>query len=71
MTGELHALRSWRGAEDPGLVEAIAKRVDAEIGRRLRRTWAIATVAGGLVVAGVAGVATHVARGRVGVARAG
>ena len=71
MTGELQALRGWRGTEDPGLVEAIAKRVDAEIGRQLRRTWAIATVAGGLVVAGAAGVATHMARGRVGVTRAG
>jgi hypothetical protein len=63
LAGELRALRTGRVADDPGMVESIARLVDVEIGRRLRRTWAIAGVAGGLVVAAGAGVLAHVARG--------
>jgi len=68
LAGELRALRDLPAADDPSLVEAIARRVDDEIGRRLRRTWAIGTVAGGLAVAGAAGVAGHLLRGRIVVA---
>lgn len=62
LAGELRALRSGTAVDDSGVVESIARLVDAEIGRRLRRTWAIATVAGGLAVAAGAGVLAYLAR---------
>lgn len=62
LAGELRALRSGAAPDDSGVVESIARLVDAEIGRRLRRTWAIATVAGGLAVAAGAGVVAHLVR---------
>ena len=61
---DLRALRDRPAAADPRLVESIARRIDDEVGRRLRRSWAVATVAGGLAVAGVAGVAARVLRSR-------
>ncbi len=62
LAGELRALRDGYSVDESGVVESIARLVDAEIGRRLRRTWAIATVAGGLVVAASAGVVAHLVR---------
>lgn len=61
LAAELRALAPVATADDPALVSAIGRRIDAEA-RRLRRVRALATVAGGLAVAGVAGVASTVAR---------
>ena len=62
LAGELRALRSGAALDDSGVVESIARLVDVEIRRRLRRTWAIGTLAGGLVVAAGAGVVAHLVR---------
>lgn len=59
----LEALRDAPPPEDPGLFDAVARRIDDELRRRLRRSVALATVAGGLVVAG-AGVVARSARAR-------
>jgi hypothetical protein len=71
LRGELRALRNRPVAEDLRIVESIARCVDDEIGRRLRRTWALVGVGGGLAVAGAAGVASLVRRSRMFVAPAG
>lgn len=55
-------MRPGVAVDDSGVVESIARLVDAEIGRRVRRTWATATVAGGLVVAAGAGVVAYLVR---------
>ena len=62
LAGELRALRAGVAVDDSGVVESIARLVDVEIGRRLRRTWAITTVAGGLVIAAGAGVVAYLVR---------
>ncbi len=61
LAAELRALAPAAVPDDPAVVAAIGGRIDQHV-RRLRRARAVATVAGGLVVAGVAGVATTVAR---------
>jgi hypothetical protein len=61
LAAELRALAPTTVPDDPALVSSIGRRLDAER-RRLRRVRALATVAGGLAVAGAAGVATTVAR---------
>jgi hypothetical protein len=60
----LEALAEVPAPDDPRLFDAIARRIDDELRRRLHRTWAVATVAGGLVVAGTAGAAAWAARTR-------
>jgi predicted anti-sigma-YlaC factor YlaD len=60
LAAELRALAEVEASGSPALVAAIGRRIDDHV-RRLRRVRAVATVAGGLVVAG-AGVATTVAR---------
>ena len=61
LAAELRGLGSVSASDDPSLVAAVGVRIDEHV-RRLRRVRALATVAGGLVVAGVAGVATTAAR---------
>lgn len=60
----LEALRDAPAPDDAGLFDAVARRIDDELRHRLRRTVALATVAGGLVVAGAAGVLARTARAR-------
>lgn len=61
LAAELRALASVPAPDDPAVVAAIGGCID-DHERRLRRVRAVATVGGGLVVAGLAGLATTVAR---------
>lgn len=60
----LETLADAAAPADPPLLDAIARRIDDELRHRLRRTVALATVAGGLVVAGAAGLVARTARSR-------
>ena len=61
---DLRALRGRPAAADPAFIESIIRRIDDERDRRFRRSWAIATVAGGLTAAAAAGVVTRAFRSR-------
>ncbi len=60
----LEGLAEAPAPDDPRLVDAIVRHIDDDLRRRLHRTWAMATVASGLVVAGAAGVVARAARVR-------
>ncbi len=63
---DLRSLRGLRAADDPAFIESIIRRIDEERDRRFLRSWAIATVAGGLTAAAAAGVVTRAFRSRGG-----